>query len=163
MRRFIHRRGFLGATASGLAAAVSAPSALALAASPEDPVLPLFREWVAARMEWYRYADLPENGNYELPESRAAEEREFAAFRAICDTTPTTRAGIAAVAVVLWDCEGPDSQPGTDEFADQCERHTSRLIRAVWCAASGDTTLPPGGRVDGARALEFIGRLGGHV
>ncbi|WP_187393022.1 hypothetical protein [Maritimibacter fusiformis] len=29
----------------------------------EDPILPLYRQWVAARDEWHRYVGLPGNEN----------------------------------------------------------------------------------------------------
>lgn len=148
MKRFIHRRGFLGTAASGMAAAVSVPSALAAAASPEDPVLPLYRKWAASRMEWYRWADAPGNGNYDRPESIAAEEQLDEAFWAIIDTTPTTRAGIAALLVVLWDLTGPGCLKDTPEFIEEMEHSHNRLMASIWRGATRLSGLPPSGKLE---------------
>lgn len=121
--------------------------ALVSAAEPEDPILPLYREWMAARIEWCRLSDLPGNGNWDSPESIAAEAREDAAFSAMVDMTPTGMAGIAALAVVLWDWSGPCSVP-LDEaaFREQCDEPSNKLILAIWRAASGRNGLPPRAR-----------------
>lgn len=142
-------------------AALAAPVVAVGAAAPvmavvtEDPIMPIFREWVSARREWCSYSELPENGNWDMPESKAAAAREDAAFRAMLDMTPTSVAGIAALATVLWDIEGPvvDEEWAPEEFLDAANDPSQKLIRAIYRAASGTDDFPLKGRMAEARAL----------
>ncbi len=141
---FSRRRFLTSLPAAG--AALVATAAVALDTS--DPVLPLFREWVSARKEWYRYADLPGNGNWQAPESKAAEARENAAFLAMIDSTPTSMAGIAARVTVLWDLNGPTEGGDSEEFAEIADQHDNKLIRAIYRAASGTNEIPVWDKVE---------------
>lgn len=127
------------------AALCAAPVALiplpALSAT-DDPILPLYQEWRAARAEWFRHYDLPGNGNWDSPESMAAANRETRAFYAMADMTPVSMEGIALLACVLWDAEGPASL-NDDVYAEECRTPKNRLIASIWRAASGQSGLPP--------------------
>lgn len=109
----------------------------------EDPVLPHYREWLAARTEWERCAQLPGNGNNDWPESLAAKDRENEAREAMTEITPTTMAGIAALVHVLWDWAGPVSTRGSKFFEEECEEEENLLLAAIWRGASGNDGLPP--------------------
>jgi hypothetical protein len=144
----VSRRALLaGAAASSVATATSSSAV-------DDPVMPLYREWVSARIEWYSYADLPGNGDWDFPESLAAERREQKAFWALTDTTPTSTAGIAALASVLWDFKA----------IRETEKPEIKLIRGIWRATTGQSGAPPSGRLAGAiAAVENAGWAERHV
>jgi len=110
---------------------------------PEDPILPLHREWMAARVEWFRCVGVGKSGDTDKPECIAAKEREHEALEQMLEMTPTSMAGIAALAHVLWDRAGPGSTPGTEYFDDECEDEECKLMAAIWRAASGRSGLPP--------------------
>lgn len=118
------------------------------AVEPEDPLLPLHREWWTARQEWLRLARLPGNEDWDLPESLAAEAREDAAYKAMHELTPTSMAGIAALAHVLWTVAGPSAPEDlVDAYVQDCEKDECKLIAAIWRASSGETGTPPFGEV----------------
>lgn len=144
------RRALL--TALPIAGVALALPNLAVAAEPEDPVLAVFREWVAARQEGWRCMDLPGNGNLDRPESVAAQQREDAAFWRLLEMTPTSLAGIAALATLLWDLEGPHVIEAHPDFAEMCEQPSRKLIRAIYRAASGKDALPPSEGMEGVVA-----------
>lgn len=108
----------------------------------EDPVLPLYRQWTEARANWRRLAALPGNGNFDTPESKVEEEAEHTAFLALIELTPTSPAGIAALAHVLWDLEGPVVPQDHDEFAALADKPSCKLIHAIWRASSGENGFP---------------------
>ena len=129
-----------------VAAALTVP-ALAKAEG-EDPILPLYRQWVTARKEWYRYVDLPGNGNWDAPESKAASDQEDAAFWAMINMTPTSMAGIAALIHVLWDLDGPSGPTDSEEYLENADHPNCKLMRAIWRGASGQQGLPPNGKME---------------
>ncbi|WP_273699643.1 hypothetical protein [Paracoccus sphaerophysae] len=120
--------------------------------APADPILPLYEAWRAARATWYELSSLPNNSNWDAPESRAAEAREHAAFSAMLDILPTTTAGFAALADVLWSVNGPSLAKDHPSFAAECDEPGNRLMIALWRAASGQDGLPPSA-ADGATPL----------
>lgn len=145
------RRQFLAAApacAVGALASGAIVAGEASAAEVIDPIVPLFHEWVAARREWYRYADVPGNGNFDMPESLAAQEREDAAFWAMNDMTPSSLAGVAALATVLWDLIGPPVDESHDEFGVFADFPENKLIRAIYRAGSGESGLPLKGKME---------------
>lgn len=115
----------------------AAPAAMAFpaVAQPEDPILPVYREWCAARNEWKRLSHMPGNGNWDLPEALAAEARWFAAQAQIADMVPTSLPGIAAQAHVLWSIIGPESLEGTASYAEELELEEVKLINGIRQAA----------------------------
>lgn len=133
------RRLMLALPAS--ASAFAMPS-LAGAMPEADPILPLYRQWLQAREEWCRYADLPDNGNWDMPESKAAEELEDAAFWAMIEMTPTSMAGIAALIHVLWVLDGPNGAIGSEDYLEEVNDPNCKLMRAIWRAASGEDAFP---------------------
>ncbi len=152
-RRDLLTTGPLAALSAALAAgdvtAATAQAVPALArAEDEDPILPIYRRRVAARKEWYRYIDLPENDKWDMPESKAAEAIERAAERAMIDMTPTSMAGIAALIHVLWDMEGPRAPADSEDFLGQADDPPCKLMTAIWRGASGQQGLPPDNRME---------------
>ena len=129
-----------------LGAAASMPS-LALAEG-EDPILLLYRQWVAARKEWYSYADLPGNEDWDMPESLRAAAQEDAAFYAMLEMTPISVAGVAALVHVLWDFIGPVGITGTEEYLKRAEQPDCKMMGAIWRYASGQQSLPPNGKME---------------
>ena len=118
---------------------------LAKAKEAEDPTLPLYRQWLEARANWLRLADLPGNGNFDTAESKVEEAKEHAAFKAMSETTPTSLAGIAALAHALWDLDGPATAMEHDMFNEMANSQNCKLIRAIWRAASGANGFPSDG------------------
>ncbi|MFE3836937.1 hypothetical protein [Pseudogemmobacter sonorensis] len=138
-----NRRRLFGAIpAFSFGALVDAGASSAKTKGESDPILPLFREWVAARKEWYRHADPPGNGNWDMPESKAAEARENAAFRAVLEMTPTSMAGIAALATVMWDLNEAVDGSHCEGLAETVEQQNEKLIAAIYRAASGRNEIP---------------------
>lgn len=135
----ISRRSVLAALpASGAALALPA-----VAASVEtDPILPLYREWAAALEERLRLLKIPGNESQDTPECNAAFERQWALFDAIVDLTPTTTAGIAAMAHVLFDQHGPVFREGTPDYEWEIQHPENKMIAAIWRAASSMDGLP---------------------
>ncbi|ARE38324.1 hypothetical protein RGUI_0183 [Rhodovulum sp. P5] len=127
--------------AAALAASLP-PASSVMAGASEDPILPLYREWVQARKDWYALADLPGNEDWDSPETIEAQDREDRAFWALCDLTPCSMEGVAALAHVLWVLDGPSVVPTHPEYADQCAWPENRLLAAIWRAGSGQTGLP---------------------
>lgn len=140
-RRDVLKAGSKAAALATLPAAALATSAMAGA---EDPVLPLYRQWMAARRDWYRHtgADVLEDWD-ENPASKAAQDREDAAFWAMVDMAPTSMAGIAALAHVLWDVEGPSAWPGSETYSEQARAPSCKLMLQIWRATSGQSGMPP--------------------
>lgn len=108
----------------------------------EDPILPLYRQWVAARNEWHRYVGLPGNENWDAPESKAAEAQENAAFWEMIEMTPTSMEGIAALIHILWSLEGPAVATDHEEFHERADHPNCKLMAAIWRGATGRDGLP---------------------
>lgn len=72
-----------------------------------------------------------------------ANRREQEAFLAILDAAPLSLAGIAALTHVLWSLEGPVVSRAHPDFWKEAATPTSKILRAVWRAASGKEGLPP--------------------
>jgi len=129
----------------GLAAAAVLSSLPAVAGEAEDPVLPVYREWAAARAAWSSLVgQLGDKRDWDSPECKAVEARETALFFELLDLTPTTMAGIAAMTHVMWDFMGPATRRDlVEEYAEECDQTENRLIRAIWRGASGRDGIPP--------------------
>lgn len=110
-----------------------------------DPVLSLHRKWSDACATWERLAAIPGNENSDALESKVAALEEATAFEAMIETPPTSLAGIAVLAGVLWEMEGPSGAPGSEEYQKQADSLSCQLILAIWRAASGQNGLPPTG------------------
>ncbi len=122
--------------------ATAAALAFPASACPFDPILPLYREWCASRAEWLRLADMPGNGDWDFPESIAAEKRENAAYDAMIDLTPVSPEGIAALVHILWDTKGPSAHEASPHFPEQYDRPGNKLIRAIWRGVGGQGEYP---------------------
>lgn len=110
---------------------------------PKDPILDIYRQWADARANWLRLAALPENGNFDMPESLEAAEQKQAAFSKMIEMTPISTAGIAALVHVLWDLEGPCVSPEHENYQEQVNAPNCKLMLAVWRAAVGQKDIPP--------------------
>lgn len=108
-------------------------------ATKEDPVLRVYRELIAARREW---CGAGARSGWDSDAAEAASSREDALLYAIADMTPTSMAGIAAVAAVLWDLAGPGLAEGSELFNEDVEQPNNKLIIAIWRAASGKKGFP---------------------
>lgn len=97
-------------------------------AQPEDPILPLYRQWLAARAEG--------------DDSEAGVTLEASAFWDMTTLTPTSQAGIAALAHGLWSLHGPGFEPEDERYEGEFADPTVRLILAIWRAASGKGGTP---------------------
>lgn len=144
--------------AAGAALGIVALPALRGAEFEEDPVLPLYREWLDAREEWRRYAWAPGNGDWDFPESKAAEARENAAYFALRDMTPASLAGIAALTHVLWTIAGPTSAEWNEPtYSEECEQDEHKMIAAIWRAASGQQGAPSRGETPPPEGFTELG------
>lgn len=107
-----------------------------------DPITPLYQEWCRAHRDWMAVADEPGNGNWDFPESKAAEARSDAAYEEMLGMTPTTLQGIKAFAHLLWSLVGPGSAEGTMGFDEECKLPDAILIAGIWRAAGGEGVHP---------------------
>jgi hypothetical protein len=135
----ISRRAVLSALpASGVALALPA----AAAPAETDPILSLYREWVAALEERLRLVALPGNENQDSPECEAAFERQWAIHDKIIEMTPTSAAGIAAMAHLLFYQAGPVFKEGSPDYEMEMQHPENKMILAIWRAATGMDGLP---------------------
>lgn len=114
----------------------------ATAASREvDPLVPLYHEWLDARREWRELADLPGNGNFDHPASKAAEELELALRDQILSLTPTSVEGIAALAALAWESVEPGCNDPR-EYERRAQSPECRAVKAIWKACTGKVGYP---------------------
>lgn len=127
-----------------LAALPASTFALGAAASsaPVDPVVSLYREWLAARAEWNALSNMPGNEDFDWPESIAAEDRAFELMFKMVELTPTTIEGIAAMMHILWDLEGPALRPDQPEYDEEMTEPGNKAMFAIWRAASSQAGPP---------------------
>ncbi|NDV52154.1 hypothetical protein [Salipiger sp. PrR003] len=133
----IDRRAFC------LAAAGPALLTPTLSRTTEDPILPHYRAWLAAREDWRRASMVPGNEDFDSPESLDADEREFAAEDRMLDTVPTSKEGLAAVAHLMWVHLGPAALKGSENYEDQFNALPARMARAIWAFATDGAPMPP--------------------
>ncbi|WP_417724579.1 hypothetical protein [Salipiger sp.] len=128
------RRGLFKSAPFAAAAAIALPAQVLSQAGPDDPVIPLYRDWTAARSEWQRC--LSEKAAVGI--TSQAEAREDRAFWALTGAVPVSREGIAALAHVLWDLAGPGCDEGHPEFAERSAEPQSAILLNIWRGASGN-------------------------
>lgn len=109
----------------------------------EDPILPLFEEWLSARRTWRELADLPGNGDWDDPRSIDAERREMSAVDQMLQTAPTTLAGLAALAALAWSFVSP-GRIDPWEFERMAKADECQAVLAIWRACGGGSGYPPG-------------------
>lgn len=135
----MNRRTLL--TALTAAPALTLSTVQGASASPSDPILVHYREWLDARAEWKRLSVLPGNENFDFPESLEQDDREDAALGAMVELTPTTPEGFAALLHVLWYFEVPDVDRNVPEYAEEVEDPVHKAILGLWRATTG-TAMP---------------------
>lgn len=109
----------------------------------EDPILPLYREWWDGMTEWYRIIRAPDHDE-ETPEEKEAYRRWDEACSAIRNMTPTSMAGIAALAHVFWEFSGCSAKSiGAELYEAECNNPERKPIALIWRAASGKDGWPP--------------------
>jgi hypothetical protein len=139
----------MGANLTRRAVLTSAPVlAVSMAAAPvmaeigmskEDPIMAVYRDWCTAREEWFDLSDtFPEP-----PELDEAANREFDAFYRMAEMQPVTMEGMAALAHVFWNYEGPQGATGSALYEEECGTRSNRLVAAIWRAGSGEAGVPP--------------------
>lgn len=135
----LSRRSLLAALpAAGALAALPA----AVTASENDPVVSLYRDWLAARQEWRDLADLPGNGDWDDPRSIAAQDREIDLERRMLMERPTSLEGVGALAAVAWNYVDPGFLD-PDDFREAMQNHGEcRFLLAIWAACSGKEGYP---------------------
>lgn len=134
----INRRTMLAALpASTLALAAVASS------TPTDPILTHYREWLESRADQKRLVLASGDQSYHLPEYKAAEEREDAAWAAMVELTPTTTEGMAALLHIIWYFEVQELERQLPEYAEQVEDPMHKAILGLWRATTG-TAMPLG-------------------
>lgn len=108
----------------------------------EDPVVPHFRQWVAAKNEWLRLTGLPGHGNADTPEVFAVEETSWAAEEKIAALTATSLEGIAAQTCLAWDHFGPHMTDKAEQ-ANYVERNLGvKTLASIWRGLTGDDGFP---------------------
>ncbi|MCG7630660.1 hypothetical protein MHM88_22905 [Epibacterium sp. MM17-32] len=107
-----------------------------------DPVVPHYREWNSATTEWLRLSHMPGNGDWEWPESLAAESRAEVALRNMVAHTPTTPEGVAACTHAVWRLIGPGCAPSTPDFQRELALPEFKLLAAIWRATGGEGAYP---------------------
>lgn len=120
------------------AAPVLAIAPSAALASAEDLILPIYREWCEAHSAWRARAD---THDWDGPEMKALQEAEYAAFDRITLMTPTSMAGIAAMAHLLWTFNATWAE-GTEEREKGIGSLENLLLAGIWRAASGEAGHP---------------------
>lgn len=117
------------------------------AVEPEDPILPLYRRWCAARAERViAIHDAECEGKDPRQTIEALSDREFAAFDELRELRPASLAGIAAHAHALWVYGGPCALEGTADWHEECRSWENELILSIWRAASGRDGFPEEGQ-----------------
>lgn len=131
------RRLFLAAP--GLLAA----PLIARAGHADAELLHHYRLWAQAKRDWYRLSEVPGNEDWDCPESLDADRRQDAAFDAMMAIPARTMEGIAVLAALIWDCNGPDALVSHPEYAVQAAWHENRPTLALWRCATGRDDHPP--------------------
>ena len=132
----LSRRSLL--TALPLSGAGLALSNVAQAEQPEDPILPLYRDWLTARLAWENLTDFEQD---KTAKGQAHWDAIYTASGQMENLTPTSFEGMAALIHVLWFLEGPQESHGTQAFFDEIEQTYSKLMRRIFSAGMGGADL----------------------
>ncbi|MEB3417026.1 hypothetical protein ACFSDD_04410 [Salipiger marinus] len=129
----LSRRALLTALPASTAA-LAVPSIAP--AAPEDPMMPLYRQWMEARRDWLALVTAPGNENWDDPRSLEARDREHAAEAGMLTLTATSLEGIGALAALTWDYISPACIDPV-EFAERAQSLECRAVMAIWRACTG--------------------------
>lgn len=113
----------------------------AAATQPPDPFPALYRDWLDARRTWRELANLPDNGNWDSPETLDAERRENEAEDKMLELNPQTPEAIAALVALAWVYVGPGATD-PEEYARQAQSIECRAVMAIWRACTGRDDYP---------------------
>jgi len=134
----LSRRSLLAALpASGALAAL--PSVTS--AAEGDPVVSIYRNWLAARHEWLELAELPGNEDFDDPRSLNAHARELAAEDQMLAAAPSSLEGVAALVALAWSYIEPGSTD-PDVYAVNAQSREFRALMAIWMACTGKEGYP---------------------
>jgi len=109
------------------------------ASSGKDPVLPIYRKWLARNTEWFGLGADEED----RPEADALRAHAGALHAAMIEQGACSMEGIAALAHAMWVEDGPGCLEGTEEFELEVTDRQHASLAAIWRAASGCEGLPP--------------------
>ena len=93
----------------------------------DDPAATLAARWLVLT-DWLDGRRVEGTTFVEPPEVDDAMAAREAVFQRLCETTPTTAAGVAALADVAWRDRGPLSLPGTDGWARELAEPETRIL-----------------------------------
>lgn len=124
------------------------PAASALAALPgaataadADPVVSIYRDWLAAREEWRVLSCLPGNDDWDDPRSLDAQAREDAAEEKMLAIKPTSLEGIGALVALAWAYAGP-SVTDPESYGADVQSMDCRALMAIWTICTGKEGYP---------------------
>lgn len=123
------------------AAGISATLPAIASASEPDPVVVAYHEWLDARREWLKLAELPDNGNFDDPRSLALDDIISEAEELMFRLPPTSLEGIAAIAAVAWFYVSPGNVD-PDGWAEEKHTWDCRAVMAIWKACTGRDGYP---------------------
>lgn len=127
-----------------LTAASALLAAPAVAAEPEDPVLPIYRRWRENHEAWIAILEQPENRRLDcddIPGAKALFAAREKAFFELIDMTPVSLEGVAALAHVLWVDDGPSYREDHPGHIEEMKAPELKLKAAMWRAISGPDGL----------------------
>lgn len=133
--------------ATGAALALSA----AAASREVDPLVPLYHEWLAARREWFRLAELPGNENFDDPRMIALERVEGEIEDKMLATAPVSTAGVAALVALAWCFSCNCSRTDPIERAQKVKLPENQALMAIWSFCTGKEGEP-----DTGQAIELL-------
>ena len=106
-----------------------------------DPLTTLYQEWLLSRREWQALSELPNNGDWDDPRSRAAEAREMHLESQMLKLRPTTLEGVGTLAALAWAYINPGVRD-PEEYRRLALGHECRPIVAIWNACTGKDGYP---------------------
>lgn len=134
------RRALLAATPAFWVAAPVVALSTEIAAP--DPFLDHYLQWVEARNEWLKLAEMPGNDDWDWPESIAAESAQNEAFFLMSNLMPTSIEGFAAMAHLVWIERGFSQGCDSEEFQTPFERALNRIIFNLYAGLCGEASVP---------------------
>ena len=127
----ITRRAFTGSLAALAVAPLPTDAAIT-----EDPILPLYREWLAAITAWRKMAET--DLSWESEAMKVFWVRKTAAYSAALHLVPLGKGGIAALCHMILDEEtGPGVVEDHPEYWEKFNERQNRGIYRIFEAVTG--------------------------